>query len=144
MTNQWLHIIVNQVLVLPPHDELVYPKDEIPHPKDLGFREDVGEPVGQVADYRLALRDGKSIHARDYGGEIGFHWDKVHPGTLENCIEHLRRDSPGLYTLSCSLTGGSMMALSTLRSKRKDIIVKSFLVGAIVGAIFGALTAEWE
>ena len=109
---------------------------------DLGFREDIGEPCDQIADYRLTLKGGKCIHAMEFRDCFCFHWDWVDP--CVNLIEHLRQDSPGWYTLSCGLTGGGLFALLSSRSKRKDIIAKSFIAGLIVGGIFGALTAKWE
>lgn len=138
------HSLIGKVLSLPPHEEILYRRDEIPDPSDMGFKDSMGEPVGQLADGRLPLRDGSCIHSRTYKKMVGFHRDKVNPDSLEKCFEHLRRDSPGLYTVSCGITIGGIMAISSLKTKKKDIIIKSFLAGAIVGAIFGALTAEWE
>ena len=137
-----LQSIIKKVMLLPPHKPIYYLKDEMPHPLNLGFQNDNGEPDGQWADYRFVLDDSKSIHIKEYEEYYSIHWDWVDPRV--NWIEHLQRDSPGWYTLSCGLTGGGLLALLSLRSKRKDIIAKSFIAGLIVGGIFGALTAEWE
>ena len=134
--------IINDILILPPHEEIIFSKDDIPHPLNMGFREDLGEPLGQIADYRLALRDGRSIHARDYGFEIGFHWDKIDP--IFDGFEHLRKDSPLLYTTLCFLGGAGLGALAAAPSKKKDVLLRASAIGGLIGLIGGLITAEWE
>lgn len=138
------NIIINNVLSLPPHIDIFYHRDEIPDPSSMGFEESMGEPVGQLSDHRFPLEDGRSVHLKTYEKWIGVHWDKVHPNTIENCFEHLRRDSPLWYTAMCIIAGGGIGAgLSTLSGNGKAI-AKSSLAGGVMGFIFGILTAEWE
>ena len=93
----------------------------------------MGEPKGQLADYGLTLKDGKTIHAREYEYKFGFHWDKVDPNV--NWFEHLRRDSPPWYILACGVAGAGLGALVTAPSKKKDVIIKSSIICGILGAI---------
>ena len=134
--------LINQVLRYSPHFEICFYIDQLPHPLALGFRPDIGEPRGQNADFRLLLTDGSSIHARDYGDYITYHWDKVDP-SVEG-LEHLRRDSPLIYTLLCTIGGAGVGAgLSLITNKKKDI-KKNALKGGLLGLTFGVSTAEWE
>jgi len=126
----------------PPHKEIYYLENDIPHPRNLGFQEDLGEPIGQIADYRLALENGISIHARDYGEEIGFHWDEVDPRV--DWFEHLRRDSPYWYTAVCSLGGACLGVLATVPSQKKEVIIKSSIICGFLGFLVGFFTAEWK
>lgn len=139
-----LYSIISEVLSLPPHEEIFYHKGEIPDPTSMGFEESIGEPVGQLADYRLPLEDGRSVHSRIYDNRIGFHWDKVHPHMLEDCLEHFRRDSPIRYTTLCGLAGAGLGALATAPTKKKDVLIKSSIFSGLLGLSFGILTAEWE
>jgi hypothetical protein len=90
--------LLDQVLSFPAYAELTIPKGAIPHPLALGFEQSLGEPHGQVADYRAALPDGRGVHVRDMIGEWAVHWDKVFP-SFERCVDHLREDSPGWYSV---------------------------------------------
>ena len=49
----------------PPHEDIFFLRNEIPHPIDLGFHWRFGEPRGQLADYGLSLRDGSFIGNTD-------------------------------------------------------------------------------
>jgi len=143
-TKSYLYSIINEVISLPPHEEIRYNRNDIPEPRDMGFEETIGEPAGQLADDRISLEDGRSVHARTYDNRVGFHWDKVHPDSLENCIEHLRRDSPFLYVAGCTLTGAGLGALMSAPSKKRDVIIKSVLVLGTVMFFLGVFTAEWD
>lgn len=134
---------VNQVLVHPPHEEILYHRDEIIDLDSSEFEESIGEPVGQLADYRIPLKDGRSIHLRIYDKLIGIHWDKIHPHTIEDGIEHLRRDSPVNYTAFCTAGGAGLGTLVSKYLSRKDIATKLILGGALLGLLFGLATAEW-
>jgi hypothetical protein len=110
----------------------------------MGFEESIGEPSGQLSDGRFPLEDGCSVHSRTYDDHVGFHWDKVHPDSLENCIEHLRRDSPFLYVAGCTLTGAGLGALMSASSKKRDVIIKSTLALGTIMFFLGVFTAEWD
>jgi hypothetical protein len=98
--------LLDQVLSFPAHAELSIPKGAIPHPLALGFEQSLGEPHGQVADYRAALPDGRGVHVRDMVGEWTVHWDRVFP-SFERWVDHLREDSPGWY-------GGLLLGIALL------------------------------
>lgn len=137
-----LATLIDKVLEVPAHQEIFIPRDDIPDAISLGFRPDIGEPAGQSADYRLALKDGRSVHARKYRRFWGFHWDKVDPRV--NAVEHLRRDSPGTYTLASISIGSGVGAGIGALAKGKKGAVAGALIGALLGALFAVLTAEWE
>ncbi len=126
---------------LPPHEEIFCLKDEIPHPLSLGFYKRIGEPKGQLADYGLTLKDGKSIHVREYENKFGFHWDKVDPNV--NWFEHLRRDSPATYVGMSTLFGVGLGGAIGATSKKKKSIVLSALVFGLLFLFLAIITAEW-
>ena|SRR5271157_5498742 len=90
--------ILDRVFVLPAHADLRLPKTAIPHPLDLGFEFSIGEPHGQVADFRAELPDGRGLHIRDMAHTWLVHWDRVFP-RMERIVDHLREDSPFYYLL---------------------------------------------
>lgn len=134
--------IIANVLNQPPHEDVSFKKGRIPHPLYMGFRSDLGEPIGQIGDYRLALKDGRSIHAREFNQHWSFHWDRVDPAF--GAIEHLRRDSPGYYTLGCASAGAITGAAIGSSSKDKDNVLFCTVIFGMLGLIFGLATAEWE
>ena len=144
MKKKSVYSLIRKVLSNPPHKERLYSRDEIPDPREMGFEESIGEPVGQLEDARHPTSDGRSIHSRTYEKLIGFHWDTVHPDTLENCIEHLRCDSPFLYTVLCTAGGAGLGVVISNSLNRKDLLNKSLITGGILGFLFGLATAEWE
>lgn len=85
--------LLSRVLSLDVHENLRVEKNRCPHPLEMGFEWSLGEPKGQVADYRYALSDGRSVHASDMGSWWAVHWDKVHP-TLGRWWDHLVEDAP--------------------------------------------------
>lgn len=96
-----LNAYLDEVLTLEAHEELLVPKNLIPHPFELGFEISFGEPKGQVADYRAELPDGRGLHVRDLVSRWSIHWDHVFP-SLKRWVDHLREDSPvwfGLFIL---------------------------------------------
>ena len=136
-----LNQAINEVMSRPPHEEICYLKNEISHPLTLGFYRRLGEPKGQLADYGLTLKDGKSIHARDYGIKIGLHWDKVDPNI--NWFEHLRRDSPATYVGMWTLVGAGLGGAVGATTKKKKSILLSSLICGLLFLILGIITAEW-
>jgi hypothetical protein len=126
---------------LPPHEEIFYSKDEIPHPLNLGFHRRFGELKGQLADYGLSLKDGRGIHAVEYDNKFGFHWDKVDPSV--NWFEHLRRDSPATYVCMGTLVGAGIGGAIGATSKKKKPIVLSALIFGLLFLFLTIITAEW-
>jgi hypothetical protein len=107
------NVLLDQVLALPAHAELSIPKGAIPHPFALGFEQSLGEPHGQVADFRAALPDGRGLHIRDMITSWAVHWDRVFP-SLERWVDHLREDSPGwfgAFILSLVLAAAALVIL---------------------------------
>lgn len=82
---------IDQILVQPPYKELHFSKNSINHPKHSGFQISIGDLQGQVADYRLALKDGRGIHVREFRNYFTIHWDKKDP-TVDP-IGHLIEDA---------------------------------------------------
>lgn len=143
MSKKSIPSFISKVLSLPPHKEILYPRIKTFHPAIYGFEGDIGEPWhGQLADYRLSLDDGRSLHAREYDDVIGYHWDKVDP--KRDWFNHLRRDSPPVYIAGCTLGGAGIGALIGTSSKKKDVIIKSALIGGILMFILSVITTEWD
>ena len=137
---EMLMILISNVLAQPPHEKIVINARDIPHPRRMGFRKDIGAPTGQSEDYRLALKDGRSIHAQKHGRKWLLHWDKLDPmidkidiliavldlfkqnteqlfekelnndGKAIDKIEHLRVDAPEYYTLTTTGIGAGFGA----------------------------------
>lgn len=134
--------LIDLALNQPPHSEFYLSKNKLPHPIQMGFRQDLGEPVGQLADYRLALNDGKSIHIREYQKSWGIHWDLLDP--LYSRIEHLRKDSPGYYVLACTTAGAGIGTVAGLATKKKNTFAAAVIVCTLLGLIIGLCTVEWR
>lgn len=142
MENRELVLLVGQVLRRPAHVEIPIPRDDIPHPLSMGFRKDFGEPRGQIADYRVTLEDGRSVHVREYKESWKIHWDKM--DWMVNAVEHLRKDSPGYYTLVCASAGSGIGAAVGAAARGRKGAALGALFGALLGMAFGLLTAEWD
>jgi hypothetical protein len=110
---------------------LRFPKYWIVHPEDQGASVSVGLPVGQSADYRWRLGDGRCLHVRDFVAHYEAHVDHVHPSV--NAVEHLRRDAPGAYVFGTAALG---LLAGVLLGRSKE----AALVGLGVGAVLGAVT----
>jgi hypothetical protein len=110
--------LLDRVLMLPAHAEITIQKGSIPHPTSLGFEQSLGEPHGQVADFRAALPDGRGVHIRDMVTRWTVHWDKVFP-SQDRWVEHLRVDSPGWFM---ALIAGLLAAAIAL------ILIAAFLL----------------
>lgn len=108
------------------HRDFVLPKAGAPHPIDIGMGESVGEPQGQLADYRMPL-DGKSIHVREYECEYRLHWDMFHPAA--DWVNHLRYDAPRWWVALTTTVGGII----------GYVCCKDRLTGAVLGASGGFL-----
>lgn len=85
--------VLESVLALPAHADLELPIDDVPHPTRWGFELAIGEPHGQLQDYRKPVGDGRGLHLRIFWNKITLHWDHVHP-TLERWWDHLTQDAP--------------------------------------------------
>ena len=91
---------ISKVLALPARKDLRVPKRQMPHPEFAGFEHHVGWPVGQKADLRLAIGDGRCVHAREFDDHYLVHWDECDPRT--DLLGHLVLDAP----LEACLTAG--------------------------------------
>jgi hypothetical protein len=134
--------LVGQVLRRHAHEDVSYYKEDIPHPLSMGFRKDLGEPRGQIADYRVTLEDGRSVHAREYRESWRVHWDRM--DWTVDAVEHLRLDSPGYYALVCTLVGCGIGAVVGAVAKGKRGAVLGAVLGALLGCLFALLTVEWD
>jgi len=100
--DEWTNVI-KRVLSLKPHKDLYIEKRRVTHPLYAGFRHSIGEPKGQIADYRLRLINGRSIHVREYKDHYRVHWDIVDPSV--NPLLHLKYDAPHWYNILISTIG---------------------------------------
>src|SRR5579872_4684141 len=89
--NGWTDII-NKVLSLPCHQDLMVNAVFVSHPIHSGFVESIGEPQGQIADYRKCLPSSQSIHVRSFDTFYKVHWDKKDPHS--DPLGHLLEDAP--------------------------------------------------
>lgn len=89
----------------------------VPSPMETGlFYRSVGEPKGQVADYRLSLRDSDSgVHVVEFRDHYSIHLDRFDPA--KHPVKHLVHDSP--KTIIQVLAAGIIGALffSFMRKK---------------------------
>jgi len=96
--------IFRKILEKKPGQEIVIPKELLPRPCEYGFEPIpplLGDPKGAKRQYRLYLRDGRSLHLREYDTHYTLHWDKRDPRT--DPLGHLIEDARGtlLFILSC-------------------------------------------
>jgi hypothetical protein len=96
------------------------------------MKERMGEPQGQLADYKWALPDGKSIHVREYLDEYRIHWDMFDVDI--DLINHLRYDAPHWWIILTVAVGG---IIGCVFSKDR---AKGFIAGAVCGFAFGLFT----
>ena len=99
-TSSWEEV-TTLVLSLPCHSDLNVDCSIVPHPTSAGFLGSIGEPQGQIADYRKPTADLKSIHVRVFGSFYAVHWDKRDPHI--DPIGHLVEDAPfwGIIAAIC-------------------------------------------
>lgn len=129
--NMW-DSIIQGVLQKKAHENTILSKNGLSHPLNSGFRKAIGEPKGQLADYRLKLPDGKSVHVGDYSDMYSVHWDNIDP--IVNALEHLRQDSPLYYLGVLTLMG---VAIGSEVSKNKE---DGGFLGGVGGFILGSMT----
>lgn len=90
------------------HENIEIQKFHLIHPEKAGFYESIGEPQGQMADYRKPLNDGRCIHAREFEDHYSIHWDYFDP--VKNFIGHLVFDAPHWLVVLC-LVGIGLCAI---------------------------------
>ncbi len=106
-------------------------KSGIVHPTHIqGMQRHSGSPMGQLADYRLVLREGSGLHIREYDTYWTAHLDEVDPQV--SVLEHLRQDAPGWHMLA---TGSIGAAVAKAFGASEDGIQKAFLFGAGFGLL---------
>ena len=114
-----LYKIIQITLEKPTHEEWRISKNLIPHPISMGFYPSVGDLYGQIADYRVALADGRGIHSREYKFIYGFHWDNK-DSSLDP-LGHLIEDAPHwliILVLGGITVGALCWAAYSSRQKR--------------------------
>ena len=80
------------VLEFPAHEDIKL-NESFFHPDSLQkFKSVFADNDGQNANYRIPLRDGKSIHIKKYDGYYKVHWDKANLAT--DPLGHLLKDAP--------------------------------------------------
>ena len=84
--------IERQILQRSCHEDISVYKWGMIHPEDAGFYRSTGAPQGQISDYRKLLKNGRSLHVREYEDNYRVHWDYFDP--LENIVGHFLLDAP--------------------------------------------------
>ena len=133
---------MGEIFRLPPHKEVRVPKQPRMLLRAEGFRPAVGDPVGQIADYRKTTPDGRSIHVREYDHSYGIHWDRIDP-TID-AVEHLRRDAPGWFVVLTSSVGASIGSGIGYLGGGKRGASFGLVLGLLGGLIVGCLAADWS
>ena len=110
----WSYII-DEVLTLPAHSDIIVEIDQVPPPIASGFVQSIGEPQGQLADFRKCLPSLKSIHARLFGTFYRVHWDKKDPH--RDPIGHLLEDAPFWALIVVLCVAGLLIGLWTISRK---------------------------
>lgn len=131
--NPWLEVVVPGILRIPAHHDVVLSKEGLPPPKEAGARKSIGEPDGQIADFRITLSDGKSVHIKEYDFVFKVHWDWFDP--VVDWINHLRHDAPHWWILLTTVVGG---AIGYVWHRNPEGIV----TGAFSGLTFGVATCN--
>lgn len=85
-----------------------------PRPEDSGlFRRSVGEPKGQIADWRANIPGSdRGVHAVEYPGFYSIHVDHYDPA--KHPIMHLVRDSPFTLATMVAVSLGSFLLMGML------------------------------
>ncbi len=84
--------VVTRLSRLPFYRDVILDKTEIPHPSQSGFKKSIGEIKGQVADWRLTLRDGSCLHVVEFPQHYSIHRDQVNPDN--DPLGHIVKDAP--------------------------------------------------
>ncbi|MGC9072344.1 MAG: hypothetical protein ACP5HK_06625 [Acidilobus sp.] len=85
--------VIRVIASMPPHRDLAVLKGLVPHPSSCGFRRRLlAEPRGQRGDWELVVKDGRSVHVREYGQYYLVHWDRYSPS--RSPLGHLTHDAP--------------------------------------------------
>lgn len=95
-------------LALDAHEELEIARRPEEALVELGYRRSIGTPMGQRADYRRPLDDGRGLHVRVYADRMTVHWDRT--AVAVSPVGHLFDDVRG-PTLT---VGATLVLLLTL------------------------------
>jgi len=106
-------VVIGSVLRQPLHADTTLLKGLVIHPLRAGFNRSIGEPQGQIADYRMGLKDGKSIHVREYDASYRIHWDARDPDT--DPLGHLLVDAPHWLIIGGLLLGMGALVYYSLK-----------------------------
>ena len=118
----WVRV-ARHILRLPAHVDVTLPKHTIAHPKHAGFTEGIGEPQGQIGDYRRKFSGDRSLHVREFDDHFKVHWDKKDPDS--DPLGHLVEDAPYwlfLGSLVALVIGGIIYAAAKGHEKSKNAI----------------------
>ncbi|MDM7274697.1 MAG: hypothetical protein P3X22_001030 [Thermoprotei archaeon] len=125
--------IIPLILRNPPHVDMFIPSHLVPDPRIEGFKETLGWPQGQIADYELTLKDGRRIHVRKFKEFYKAHWDMVSP--LIDIIGHLRYDAPQWWITLLGIGGAGVGALLY-----KEDRTTSAIIGGLIGILVAGAT----
>lgn len=105
------------------------PKHLAQHPRDGGMRASIGLPVGQSADFRLALHNRRGLHVQEFSGHYEAHLDSL--DSTCTAMVHLQREARRGVATSAVLGGLVGGLLGRSRS--------AFAIGLLVGAGLGGV-----
>ena len=113
--------IIAQALVV---GEVTIPKwnsdgDEIPAPSESGlFRKSVGEPKGQIADWRASISGSqRGVHVVEFEDRYSVHVDNFDPA--KQPLKHIIHDSPGTGIAIALIGIGASAAVRALLGRRR-------------------------
>lgn len=126
--------VVPVVLSKPAHHDVLVSKSDILHPIFAGFDNSLGNPQGEISNYRRALADGRGIHVREFPDYYAVHWDKFDPNV--DWFNHLRYDAPEWGVLVSAAIGG-LTGYATVKSvkDRQAHIYKGIGIGFLIGLV---------
>lgn len=81
--------IAAAVLALPKHGKLDVPRDQVPHPEQVGLYRSVGL-ARKCEHYRHAMPDGRGLHVHVFATHYRVHWDAFDPSV--SLVKHFVHD----------------------------------------------------
>lgn len=143
MTTQILYYawedVINRLRSSPAGSIMRIPSTQIAHPLDANMVRTLGLPIGQRADFRVAIDERTAFHVRDFGGYYDAQLYSVLP---QAAVEppSVPREAPGATILGATAIGA---LLGAALGGTKDGALAGALVGGVAGlAAVGVSNAD--